>query len=155
MTEKVWGRIEKKRAWESLSRHSLWEVTVLVKLLVSESDIWSYTVPLIPIVKGGWRRWLQTLLKEFGWGILTTFRISCILVDMRCLVLRPHWRKRAGVGFHLTLCRRSRPHKTIPWILVVLSPHTKWVLQFLWLEEDETSSVWVAVECLSFPADFL
>lgn len=84
------------------------------------------------------------------WGTL----MPLVLVrGSRCLVFQASSKKhRAGVGFHLTRCRRSRPHKSAPRILIVLSAHTEWLLQFLWLEDNETSlsSAWV----YSFSVDF-
>lgn len=67
--------------------------------------------------------------------------VSFVAVDMRCLVFRLGPRNRVGVGFHLTPSRRSRSHKSTPRILVVLSLHTEWLLQFLWLDDNKTSFV--------------
>lgn len=106
----------------------------------------------------GFRKYLK-LVAQDCWCCLTMWQalglkhtgpfrvhmVSFVAVNMRCLVLRPRWRNRVGVGFHLTPCRRSRPHKSTPRILVVLSPHTEWLLQYLSLEDDETSSVWVVL----------
>lgn len=78
---------------------------------------------------------------------------TVVVIDLRCLVFQASSKKhRVGVGFHLTQCRRSRPHKSAPRILIVLSAHTEWLLQFLWLEDNEASlsSAWV----YSFSVDF-
>lgn len=79
--------------------------------------------------------------------------LTVVVIDLRCLVFQASSEKhRVGVGFHLTPRRRYRPHKSAPRILIVLSAHTEWLLQFLWLEDNETSlsSAWV----YSFSVDF-
>lgn len=85
-----------------------------------------------------------------SWRPLMVLLLTVVVID---LVFQASSKKhRVGVGFHLTPCRRSRPHKSAPRVLIVLSAHTEWLLQFLWLEDNETSvsSAWV----YSFPVDF-
>lgn len=62
--------------------------------------------------------------------------VTLVAVDTGHWALRLRLRSRAGFGFHFTPCRRSRPHKSAPRVLVALSPaHRRRIAVFLMWRE--------------------